>query len=242
MSGGSGRLAIVLSAAVLARAGVAALPRQRRRRGRRRSRAARHLVADRERRLDAIDPGDRLELAGRLGRPRLRHDRRQHRAAGAAQARLLSRRLAGVASAASMDGLRHRLPHRRGAMGEGSQQRAAGQGQASEEQLCLGDRGHRRRARLLLLRQRRALRLRLLGQAGVVETDRSVQDAEQLGHGRIAGAPSRPHLHRQRQRRAVVPGGLRHADRAPRSGRSSGRRARTGRRRSSGRTTSARRS
>ena len=114
--------------------------------------------------------------------------------------------------AASMDGLRHRLPDRRGAMGEGSQQCAAGQGQTSEEQLCLGDRGHRRRACLFLFRQCGPLRLRPLGQAGVVESDESAQDAEQLGHVRISGSPSGPHLHRQRQRRAVVRGGLRHED------------------------------
>ena len=42
---------------------------------------------------------------------------------------------------------------------------------------------------------------------------RHLQDALRLGHGGVAGAARGPALHRQRQRRAVVPGGARCEDR-----------------------------
>ena len=109
-----------------------------------------------------------------------------------AQARaVLRRRTAGVHGAAPVDGLRRRLRDRQGAVVEGSAQRRAAAAEAPQEQLRVGDAGHRRRARLLLLRQRRPVRVRHEGHAGLVETARPVQDAQRVGHGRIARAPPR---------------------------------------------------
>ena len=117
-----------------------------------------------------------------------------------------------VDRAAPVDGARRRFRDRQGALVEGSAQRRARRAEASQEQLRVGDAGHRRRARLRLLRQRRPLRVRHEGHAGLVEAARPVQDAQRLGHRRVARAPPRSDLHRQRQRRPVVPGGVRQAD------------------------------
>ena len=57
-----------------------------------------------------------------------------------------------------------------------------------------------------------------------------------MGHGRVAGSPPRSDLHRQRQRRPVVPGGVRQADGRRDLARRIAPRAPTGRRRSSGST------
>ena len=113
---------IAICAAVLRRTGVAAVPRHRGRRGGGRSRAARHL----ERRPRTSSGRDRCPGIG-WSSPVVWGDHVfvttvvNTGAAGAAEARASTlRRLAGVAGAAPLDGLRHRLRDRQGALGAGS--------------------------------------------------------------------------------------------------------------------------
>ena len=112
-----------------------------------------------------------------------------------------------------------------------------------QEHLRLRDAGHRRRARLRLLRQRRRLLLRPRRQGAVVAS------AGPPSRRSWAGAPPprrccprRPAVRRQRQRGEVVPRCPRRRRPARSCGRSIATRRATGRRRSSGRTTSAPRS
>ena len=159
--------------------------------------------------------GHGLELARRVGRPRVRHvgrstpARPKRRSPGCTSAANGPR----LTVAASLDG--HDVDFATGKVRWSKEVRnaRAGRAEAPQEQLRVGDAGHRRRARLLLLRQRRPVRVRHEGQAGLVEAARTVQDALRVGHRRLARPPPRSPLHRQRQRRAVVPGGLRQADR-----------------------------
>ena len=230
---------------------LAAVPRRGGGRGRRRPRAARALGAGRERRLADRHSGTRLELAHRLGRSRLRahrHPRQRHDRRAADADRILPgpfarrlddrRRHRPGGAVAALGALRRRLRDRCGPLGAGSAYRRADADRAPEEHVRVGDPGHRRRAGLRLPGRHRTVRVRLRGQRGVVGAPR-VAAAPQLGRGRLADSPRRAALRGQRQRRAVVGGGLRRGDgrgdlaHRPRRG------GPTGRRRSSGRTTSA---
>ena len=66
--------------------------------------------------------------------------------------------------------------------------------------------GYRRRARLRVLRQRGALLPDPRWPAAVVPAVRPGGDPGGMGHSGVAGAARRSDLHRQRQRRAVLPG------------------------------------
>src|SRR5678816_3575763 len=105
-----------------------------------------------KRRLEGRYSRHRLEFTRGMGRSRLPDNGRQHKPAGAAKAGLVSRGLAGIDRASSMDGLRLRFQDRKDSMGTGSQQHASGASQASQEQLLFRNSGDRRRAGLLLLR------------------------------------------------------------------------------------------
>ena len=83
---------------------------------------------------------------------------------------------------APLDRVRHRLQDRQGPLGARSPAGRPAAVEASEEQLRLGDAGHRRRARLRLLRQRRPVRLRHGRQAVWSKPMDAVQDAHRLGH------------------------------------------------------------
>ena len=214
----------------------------------RRSRAARHLERDRERRVEDRHPRPRLELAGRLGRSRLRHDRDQQRAEdGAGQGPVRSGRRSRqnpAARRASLDGLRHRLQDRARFAGQRELHSApAADGEASEEQLRVGDAGHRRRARLRVLRQHRPGRRARLQRQAALDEGRSAPFKTRSDWGTaLAGPPQGP-----RSTSSTTTTSSRSSPRstrrpARRSGASSARKWRTGRRRSSGRTSGAPRS
>ena len=112
-----------------------------------------------------------------------------------------------------LDGLRPRPCERPGALGARGARIAAAHRPARQEHLRVGDAGHRRRARLRLLRRHRAVRLRHGRQPGLVEGDGAAGVPPRLGRRRVARAARRPALHRERQRQPVVPGGLRQAHR-----------------------------
>ena len=81
------------------------------------------------------------------------------------------------------------------------------------------------------------------GNAGLVEADGRAKDAHRMGHRVVSRSPQRPALHRERQRRALVHRRVRRAHGRSSCGAPLARtRARTGRRHSCGRTSSAPRS
>ena len=159
-------------------------------------------------------------------------------AAGAAEARVLSGRLAGADGAAPLDGLRHRLQDRQGALGARGGSARAAAGQAPEEQLRLGDR--RSPTASASTSTSATLGLFAFDLNGKPLWSKPIgpfKTRNNWGTGASPVAPRRSRLHRQRQRRAVVPRRLRQADRRGGVARQPRRGHATGRRRSSGRTT-----
>ena len=251
------------------RRGLAAVPRAGRRRHSRLGHAADRLVGHQQRGVERRGQGPRLVVAGRLERPGLRDlghqprrlqgalDRhlRQRLRRGAGEAGVVGRRggqEGGVARHRAdrrerrhpLHGLRVRRGHRQAALGARGAQGRAVRRPPSQEHLRLGDAGHRRRAPLRLLRQRRPVRLLARRQAAVEHAVRSAADVSRLRHGLVAGRPRRARLRAARQRRQVVRGGRRRQDRQGRLARRARpaggpHRPRAGRRRSSGRTSSA---
>ena len=191
----------------------------------------------RKRGMDGRHPRNRLELTGCVGRPRVADDRGQHRAAGTTETRVSiwatgrhrRRRTAGWSTTSTSTTGRVRWEREVGSA-------PAGAGQAPEKQLRLGDTGHRRRACLLLFRQRRA-------------SSRSTSTANRSGRNRsgrsrraTTGAPARrPCSTATASTSSTTTTSSRSSrptTRAParRSGGSTATRAPTGRRRSCGRT------
>ena len=123
---------------------VAAVPGSRRLRRCRRRAAPGTLEPDRERGLEDRHPRTRLELAGRLGRPDLRHVRDPAGRAGETAHRHLSRRPSRqpAAGRAPLDGLLPRFQHRRNPLGARGPSQHAEERAAPQEQLCLRDAGH----------------------------------------------------------------------------------------------------
>ena len=168
---------------------LAAVPRRAGRRRGRRSVASGCLGALAEHRLEDRRAGPIVELAGRLGRSRLRDHGDQRRRGGNAVAgrglRLTLQRRDDDASAIS----RSRRRRTAGCCttsisrpGKIRWERAGGERRAvaaaaHEEQLCHGDAGDRRRARVCVLRVRRPVRVRHERQAAVVQADGAPQDA-----------------------------------------------------------------
>ena len=152
-------------------------------------RPARHLERDRERRLEDRRSRHGLELAGRLGRSHLHHVGDQRRQGSRAGARVSTTRATSTARRKRrrppLDGLRHRLQDRQDPLEARAARRRAADPAAHQEQLRVGDGGHRRRARLRVLRQHRsARRARHEGQGRLDEGARRVQ--------RTAGVRDRP--------------------------------------------------
>ena len=116
----------------------------------RRSGPAGALERDRERRLDRRCSGTGLELAGGRRRQRLPDHRDQRRRRARADQGALrpghGERVGSFAEPASLAALRHRLPHGARPLAARALQRAAARQAASEEQLRVGDAGHRRPA------------------------------------------------------------------------------------------------
>ena len=182
---------------------------RRRRRGRR-SRVARYVERDPERRLEDRRARARVELADRVGRSHLRDGRRQHQGHEEPLKPVpnyTSRSLGGPMTGRDIDSSAD--PHRwvvydidfkTGRMRwEARSDGRARRAHTSEEQLRVGNACHRWRARLRVLRQRGPVRLRHEREAALVEADGAVQGAYGLGLGGVAGRPQRPRLHRQRQ-------------------------------------------
>ena len=141
--------------------------------------AARHLERDRERRLEDRHPGPRLELADRLGRSHLPDVGNQRRQGSRRRSRASTIRATTTATGggrSALDGLRRRLQDRQGPLGARAAQGAPPLLRAHQEQLRVGNAGHRRRARLRLLRQHRpGRRARLQGQRRLDEERRRLQ-------------------------------------------------------------------
>ena len=212
---------------------LAFVPRRRRpARGRRRSAAAAHLEHDGERRLEDADRRARLVVAGRLERPDLPDHRRQRRGGrGTPHGALLPLRLArdirrrpvprpragrlarALHQPAPLGGRGHRLRERRRPLDDRGAHGGARLRPAPQEHLRVVDAGDRRRAGLRLLRERRGLCAGPRRAAPVAEALRPGGDSPRLGARRLAGAARGHALHRQRQRRLLVPGGPRHGDR-----------------------------
>ena len=219
---------------------MAAVPRSRRRRHRRRRDAARLVVDDRARRLDRRPARPRLVVADRLGRPRVRHLRGEHECVQGAVDGHLRQRLRRRAREAGLAGGRNRQEagrarhragervghdqlRRRGARREDRHGRLAARGAPrpaagrppSQEHVCVRDAGHRRRAPLRVVRrQRRRVLLHPRRHAALVAHLAAAADLPGLRHGVVAGRPRRPRLSAARQRRRVVPGRARREDRA----------------------------
>ena len=98
----------------------------------------------------------------------------------------------------------HRFRDRTGTVGAHPAHRGA-RLEAREEQLCVGDPGHRRRARVRLPGLRRPVRLRPRRQPALAPAGGDVPDASGLGHRVVTGPARRPPLPRERQPGAVVP-------------------------------------
>ena len=190
---------------------MGAVPGAERRRRRRRPGPARDLERDRERRLEDRRPGAELEFAGRLGGHHLRHLGHQRRRRARPHPRPVRpggrQRGDPVVRGPSLGGLQHRLPHRRRPVGARAAPRRARDRQAHQEQLRVGDPGHRRAPRLRLLRdggrRRRAEHER---RDGLVHRAGRVRDHRGVRLGRVAHAARRPALHRERQRDELVHG------------------------------------
>ena len=155
----------------------------------------------RERRLGDRGAGPGLELADRLGRSGRGDHRGQQWRGGGPTGRAVSRRRARHTDRrAPLDRPRHRRGHRRRPLGARGAPRHPACVAPPEEYVRVRDAGHRRRAHLRLLRQRRAVRPRHGRPPRVVAAARSRGDARGLGHGGVAGAARQPGLPRQRQR------------------------------------------
>ncbi len=205
---------------------------------------ARQLERDEQYRLDRRRPGHGLELARGVGRPRVRHlgrstaarpKRRSPGSTWAENGRRLRRRIAGwcttsTSRPASCAG------RRKCAGGVPPQPRHLKNSYASETPVTDGERVYFYFGSVGLFV------FDMKGDTRLVEAARPVQDAQRVGHGGVARSPPRSRLHRQRQRRAVVPGRVRQADRRRSVAREPRRGHATGRRRSSGSTTAAPRS
>ncbi len=173
---------------------VAALPWLVRRCRRRRSGAARYLEPNGKRRLEDRYSRHWLELTRRLGRSHFPDHRRQHRATGATEARLLSRRLARVDGAPPLAGVRRRFHDGQDSLGAGSQQQhSTWASKAPQKQLRLGDACHRWRARCTSI-------------SGTPASSRSISQAVRCGRRKIGpfktrnnwGAAGSPVLHGDR--------------------------------------------
>ena len=194
----------------------------------------------------AISPGAFKAPSDRHLRQRLRRGTGQAGPVGrrSRQARRLARhRVDQRERRDPLHGLRLRRQQRQAEMGARSAQGRAVRRTPSQEHVRVGNAGHRWRAALRLLRQRRPVRVFARRQAAVDGEVRSAADVSRLRHRRLAGRPRRPRLRRPRQRRQVVRRGRRCEDRqAALEGRARSPgavRRRAGRRRSSGSTISA---
>ena len=182
------------------------------------------MESDGERRLENRRRRARVELAGCVGRSRLRHGRRQHRRRRrVAQTRAVVYRAVirrpdvgprhrHLLGSAPVGGVRRRFQDWEDPLGAERPHRRAHRAQAPEEQLRVGNAAHRRRTGLRVLRKRRPVCFRHERRAGMVEADGSIQSAQRLVVCRVAGAARRSRLHRQRQRRPVVHRRVRQAD------------------------------
>ena len=109
---------------------------------------------------------------------------------------------------------RARRADRQGRVGAGSASRQAVRRTPSQEHLRVGDAGHRRRARLCVVRRQRRRVLLLAGRQAAVEAHvAAAADLSRLRHRLVAGRARRPRLSAARQRRRVVPRGARREDR-----------------------------
>ena len=201
--------------------------------------------ATRERRLEDRRPGHRLELAGRLGRSRLRDHRRSTPRSRSRPSPASTSATCVTTSdgAAPLDGLRHRLQDRqdplgaRGAAAAPPAPKHLKNSYASETPVTDGERVY------AYFGNARPVRVRHDGQAA---SGRSRSGPFKTRNG--WGTAASPVLHsdrvyrRERQRRAVVPRGVRQANRRRDLAREPRRGHATGRRRSSGRTSGAPRS
>ena len=200
---------------------------------RRRSGPPRDLERDREVAWK-LGARHRLELAGRVGRPYVR-DAPHHTGGRAAEAGAVPRRRT----------CRPGPPHRWMVYDVGlatgkirwEREVAPVCPQANTQEIRLGDAGHRRRARLRLLRQRRSVRLRLrTARRSGRRIHRRLEVPQRVGHRAPRRSCTSDRLyHRQRQRRSRS--SPRSTSGPARSSGASTRRGRpTGRRRTSGRT------
>jgi len=77
-------------------------------------------------------------------------------------------------------------------------------GRHRKNTFCVGDAGHRRRASLRVLRERRTIRVFARRQVAVDDEVRSAADVPRLRHGGFADRQRRACLRRPRQRRAIL--------------------------------------
>ena len=173
---------------------VGAVPRSVRRRRGRRSRPPRDLERNRKRRVEDRHSRHRVELAGGLGRPGVRHrDHRRRRRTGADQGPVRSRRRERpypLHGRAPLDDLRRRLPVRQDPLGARAGAFGAEGAAPHQEQLRVRNAGDRRRARLRLLRQHRhAGRARHERPPGLGAGAGRLRRTPGVRHRRVAGPP-----------------------------------------------------